>query len=38
MKDSIDETVLKALESKNTTQQALIDTVKAELPVKGAYS
>ena len=32
MKDSMDEKVLKALEAKNTTQQALIDAVKAELP------
>ncbi len=35
MKDSMDETVLKALEAKNTTQQALIDAVKAQLPMKG---
>ncbi len=35
MKNSIDETVLKALEGKNTTQQALIDAVKAQLPAKG---
>ena len=31
MKNSIDETVRKALEQKNTTQQALIDAVKAQL-------
>ena len=35
MKDSMDETVLKALEAKNTTQQALIDAVRAQLPAKG---
>ena len=33
MKDTIDETALKALERKNTTQQNLIDAVKANLPV-----
>ena len=31
MKDSMDEVVLKALKGKNTTQEALIDAVKAQL-------